>query len=108
MPFKDFITAWIITLHLLLGLVLEGQCEDVPADDDELVDLLRDGVHDVVEVVHLKLAAALGRFACAALPELLKHLRLLHDLLSQPVQVLAPDLHAVLRLPVLCTQTKEI
>jgi hypothetical protein len=59
----------------------------------------------VIEVVDLHVVATLrGAASPAVLPELLEHLRLLHELISEPVEVLAPHLDPVLSLPILLLQ----
>ncbi len=84
------------TFLLLLVVVLLRQLHHVPRDTHKVIDLLRDLVHNVVEVIYLELAAAIRALASSTVSKFFQQPSLLHELISDPMEVLPPHLHAVL------------
>jgi hypothetical protein len=71
------------------------------------MDLFGYLVDQVIEVVDFHVVATVGGPpSTAVFPEILEHLRLLHELVGESVEVLTPHLYPVLGLPILLFQAK--
>ena len=91
---------------LLLVVILSGQGQHVSSDGHDVVDFFGNLIYKVVEVVDLHVVAALRRAASSpVIAEVVEDLDLLHDVVREPVQVLAPHLDPVLGLSVLLLET---